>query len=305
MGALVRTQRLTRGRGAKAFSLAELLVVCGIIALLVSVILPALQLARNQARRVVCSAQLSQLGKALLEIHEDHRGFYPLWDDGAPVRYTWVDVLIQGRYFTNPAGAYCPDDQRPDALNQARGAAQRAYYPANKNINGMDYSYGISGLLAAGSWAWQPGANYDGRRRQFVDPDSDASRRLLASDGNWSSIYNFSGQALRSGIWNDPTWYANTIAYRHTHAANILLQSGAVVPVTYQVAAAVPVDTTEYYLWYPGEPIDVGPDNQWHDNFFPYIAAPNYQSNPPGKTIPNEVVPYWYTKRQLWTWPQK
>ena len=72
-----------------------------------AIMLPPLQLARAQARRAKCTSQLNQLGVSLTQARDQFR-FYPLWDDGAALRYTWVDVLIQQRYFLNRAGAYCP-----------------------------------------------------------------------------------------------------------------------------------------------------------------------------------------------------
>ena len=61
----------------KGFTLIELLVVIAIIALLLSVLLPSLRVAKEQARKVVCLANLSQLGKALetYETEYDYKRF--------------------------------------------------------------------------------------------------------------------------------------------------------------------------------------------------------------------------------------
>lgn len=59
------------------FTLIELLVVVSIIALLVSILLPALGKARDQAKRTVCAAQMHQLGLAVVYYTESHNGKYP------------------------------------------------------------------------------------------------------------------------------------------------------------------------------------------------------------------------------------
>jgi prepilin-type processing-associated H-X9-DG protein len=290
-----------------AFSLAELLVVVGIVALLFSILMPPLQMARRKAMQTHCAANLQQLGRALDMAKTDFDGFYPLWDDGAqPIRFTWVDVLIQRRFLDAVRTGYCPQDAGPDPLNEARGQALGLIYPRDRSRAGVDYSYGIGVPLSAGGWAWRPGYGRPGdpheRRFDRGLQEKHVAGRVLAADGNWSAIYNLSGQALGSGVWNDPSWYDNSVAYRHPgRVANVAYQDGHVDGLRYQLEQAEPVNTGKSFVWYPHEPVRVGPDSAYEGNHYPDTPPPSFQSNPRGAAFPAELLPYYYTVQESWT----
>src|SRR5665213_563354 len=103
-------------RKTQAFTVVELLVVIGIIAALISLLLPAIVGAREQANSVTCISHISQLGTALVNLAQENRGDYPSNTTSPAPGISWWDLDSLGRFVTMPRDSRggcvytCPSD---------------------------------------------------------------------------------------------------------------------------------------------------------------------------------------------------
>ena len=73
----------TSHRRRRGFSLVEVIVVIGIIAILIALLLPAVQAARESARRTQCTNNLKQIGLGFHNYENAHKAFPPNGTAGA------------------------------------------------------------------------------------------------------------------------------------------------------------------------------------------------------------------------------
>jgi prepilin-type N-terminal cleavage/methylation domain-containing protein/prepilin-type processing-associated H-X9-DG protein len=157
-------RRKTVRTGRHAFTLVELLVVIGIIALLISILMPSLNRARENAKQVQCLSNLRQISLALVMYTSNNKDLMPGGAEPAQKRWDWIywdvpagnpfnDVsqsalapyMMSGSKKINPEYFRCPSDRAEEHVSVYGGR-----YP-------YKFSYTMNAFLSDNNRAYSAG----------------------------------------------------------------------------------------------------------------------------------------------------
>lgn len=236
---------------SRGFTLIELLVVIAIIAVLASMLLPALAKTRQTASKIPCASNLRNISQGCLMYVNDYDGWMPPtgWNsehmyhirdylgldpekDGGITAHAYTDLL-----FKKVSGvAFCPALSNPPASSPCgSGITTTAIW----YLSSYPPTWNFTGDESLGCWMhYQAGAENYGKRR--LDRIKDGC--VIITDKDWGNVTGTAYQCVASVSGYYLITSPEAPGYNHNRAANFLFKDGHVASYKYRMSRLFDAD---------------------------------------------------------------
>ena len=234
---------IKRRDSKKGFTLIELLVVISIIAMLLSILMPALGRAKEQAMAVVCRTRLKQWGLIFNMYFEEHEGKVPpgrvgMVMGGDPEESGWgMWFRATEHYYENPDMMFCPSATK----TTEKGGQQpfRAWHISNDWIDNFpqfqrgSYGYNMWGVARKGGpyggpTRYPPSPEYDDQRIHNISSLGRPYNTPLMGDSSVMQTWPLDDDSPPEDEGLLESKMAKFCVNRHTKTTNMVFFDGAV-----------------------------------------------------------------------------
>jgi prepilin-type processing-associated H-X9-DG protein/prepilin-type N-terminal cleavage/methylation domain-containing protein len=245
-----------------AFSLVELLVVLGIIALLIALLLPALAKAKEQSRQVKCLAILHGIGQAAQLHVNEHHGYLPL------AGWHW-----------NAAGGVVNAKGLDDAAQQ-----KYDYYTDNGEKRPMPITAALAQYMG-------PALQSDSRDAIEADLQTTAVRNLFRCPSQVAELWGWTQRGDDpNGAWHSPLESSSYVF----NEALLGRRDGAKTPTCPQGLMSRASNASEIFFAMDGRPRDNAYDNCFLAfDYGPTDTLYDFDQHTQNGTLGKELIDYW------------